>query len=229
MLKPADFFDLKDFEHARIFAGLEYVWQVLPRIEEYIQEELKPAILGEVMPGAYLDEAKVFIGEGTVVEPGAYIIGPAIIGRNCEIRSGSYVRENCLIGGGAIVGHTTEVKNAILLDGAKAPHFNYVGDSVLGAAVNLGAGTKLSNVKVTGQSVTVRVGDETYETGLEKFGAILGDGVESGCNSTLNPGTLIGKGSLIYANASVRGYIPPGTIVKLRQGLESVVISAEKG
>ena len=115
-----------------------------------------------------------------------------------------------------------------MLNGAKAPHFNYIGDSVLGTAVNLGAGTKLSNVKVTGQPITVRIADKTYQTGLEKFGAILGDRAESGCNSTLNPGTLVGKGALIYANASVRGYIPPGTIVKLRQGLESVAISAEK-
>jgi NDP-sugar pyrophosphorylase family protein len=225
LLSPEDFFDLKDFEHARIFEGLEYVWQVLPRIKEYLEENLKPSILGRVVPGAYVEKERVFIGEGTVVEAGACILGPAIIGPGCQIRSGSYIRANCLIGKKAVVGHATEVKNSILLNGAKAPHFNYVGDSVLGVEVNLGAGTKLSNVKVTGETVTVRIGDTIYETGLKKFGAIIGDGVETGCNSTLNPGTIVGKGALIYANASVRGYIPPHTIVKLRQDLETVLIS----
>lgn len=228
MLRPEDFFDLKDFEHARIFEGVEYVWEVLPRIEEYIKENLKPGIHGKVMPGAYVDEGKVFVGEGTVVEAGACLLGRAIIGRNCEIRSGAYIRENCLIGDRCVVGHTTEVKNSIFLNGAKAPHFNYVGDSVLGEKANLGAGTKLSNVKVTREKVTIRIGDKVYETGLKKFGAIVGDGVESGCNSTLNPGTIVGKGALIYANASVRGYIPPGTMVKLRQALETVAVSREE-
>lgn len=229
MLRPEDFFDLEDFQHARIFEGLEYVWEVLPRIGEYIREKLRAGIHGKIVPGAYVDERKVSIGEGSVVEPGACLLGPVIIGRNCEIRSGAYVRENCLIGDRSVVGHATEVKNAIFLNGAKAPHFNYVGDSVLGARANLGAGTKLSNVKVTGETVTVRIGDKVYETGLKKFGAIVADGVETGCNSTLNPGTIVGKGALIYANASVRGYIPPGTIVKLRQVLETVAVSREEG
>jgi len=227
LLKPEDFFDLRDFEHAGIFEGLEYVWQVLARIGDYIKANLRPALVGKLMPFAYADD-KVFIGEGTVVEPGACILGPALIGRNCRIRSGAYLRENCLIGDRALVGHATEVKNSILLNGAKAPHFNYVGDSVLGAGANLGAGTKLSNVKVTGETITVRVGNTAYDTGLRKFGAIVGDGVETGCNSTLNPGTLVGKGAVIYANASVRGYIPPGTIVKLRQVIESAPIAEQK-
>jgi len=228
LFRPEDFFDLSDFEHAGVFEGVQYVWQVLAKIEGYIKKTLLASVLGKVMPGAYTTPGKVFIGEGSLVEPGACILGPAIIGRNCHIRNGAYLRENCLLGDDVVAGHASELKNAILLNGAKAPHFNYVGDSVLGVGVNLGAGTKLSNVKVTGDTITIRVGDKSYDTGLKKLGAIIGDGVETGCNATLNPGTLVGKGSIIYANASVRGYIPAHSIVKLRQSLELVQMPKRK-
>lgn len=221
MLSPQDFFDLSEFRHAALFEGVEYVWEVLPKIEGYIEEHLKPGCDGEIMDGAWVSE-QVYIGKGTVVEPGAMIKGPAIIGEGCEIRSGAYVRENAILGDGAVLGHTSEIKNSVMLNKAAAPHFNYVGDSVLGAQINLGAGSILSNLKVTWTNVVVNVEGRDYDTGLLKFGAIIGDNAETGCNCVCNPGTLVGKNTLIYPCSSVRGYLPPNSIVKLRQGREVV-------
>ncbi|MFQ6117692.1 MAG: hypothetical protein ACE5LQ_05430, partial [Candidatus Bipolaricaulia bacterium] len=157
---------------------------------------------------------------GTVVEPGAVIIGPTIIGRDCQIRSGAYIRGNVLIGDRVIIGHSSEVKNSLIHSEAEVPHFAYVGDSVLGWRSHLGAGVKISNLKVNREPVRVKVDGRVYETGLRKFGAIIGDGVEIGCNSVLNPGTLIGKRSLAYALSSLSGYYPPSSIIKLRQKIE---------
>jgi len=222
VLSPQDFFDLEGFEHKALFEGVEYVWEVLPRIEEYVRAHLRPEVLGEVGPGAYVDSGQVFVGEGTVIEPGACVKGPAIIGKHCEIRAGAYVRENALIGDQCVLGNSSEIKNSVMLNLAAAPHYNYLGDSLIGAEVNLGAGTKVSNLKLTWKNVTVKVGDKIYDTGLLKFGAIIGDRVQTGCNAVLNPGTIVGPDSLIYACASVRGYLPPRTIVKLRQQIEFV-------
>ena len=222
MLKPEDFFELSEFAHRGLFDDLEFVWDALKRLSDYIDSALKPGIYGTVMPGAYLADDRIYLGKGTVVEPGAYIAGPTIIGDNCAVRQGAYVRGNALTGDHCVIGHTSELKAAILLNHAAAPHFNYVGDSILGKKVNLGAGTKLSNLKMIKGNVTVKIGDQTYDSGLRKFGAILGDYAQSGCNSVLNPGTLIGRGSLVYPNATVSGYVPPNSIVKLRQTLEIV-------
>ena len=179
------------------------------------------------MEGAWIGDGDIVIGPGTVVEPGAYIQGPTIIGANCEIRHGAYIRGQAVIGDGCIVGNASEVKNSILLPGAHCPHFNYVGDSILGRRVNLGAGTKLSNLAVnsakdpaTGKRPTIQlsIDGELYDTGLAKMGAILGDDTQTGCNSVLNPGVLVGRRTLIYPNASVsKGYCPKDSIVKLRQ------------
>ena len=219
MLLPEDFFDLTKTQYADIFEGVEFPWEVLRRIEAYIQSHLQPAILGEVSPLAYVGE-RVYIGPGTVVEPGAMIKGPTIIGAGCQVRAGAYLRENVLIGDGVVVGHTTEIKNSLLFNQAEVPHFAYVGDSVLGWKAHLGAGVKISNVKVNRTLVVVEVEGKRYETGLRKFGAIIGDQVEIGCNSVLNPGTLVGKRTLGYANLSMHGYYPPDSIVKLRQSQE---------
>jgi NDP-sugar pyrophosphorylase family protein len=151
------------------------------------------------------------------VEPGVYIKGPTIIGENCDIRHGAYIRGNCLIGDNCIVGHTSEMKTALLLNGAKVPHFAYVGDSLLGSKSNLGAGTKISNFKITQDEVNVMGNGINMGSGLRKFGAIIGDNVQTGCNTVLNPGTLIGRDSLIYPLTSLRGVIPPRTVVKLQQ------------
>lgn len=236
MLRPEDFFDLKKYEYSSVFDGCEFVWQALLRIGAFALEYITAidsdsTIFGEVRAGAYIDDRNsVVIGKGTVVEPGAYIQGPAIIGKDCQIRHGAYIRGDVIIGNGCVVGHASELKNSIMLDGAGAPHFAYVGDSILGGDVNLGAGTKLSNVPVvsekdvmTGKRPTIKIninGTE-YDTGLQKFGAVLADCVQTGCNTVTNPGTLIGPRTLIYPNVLLRkGYYPADHIVKLRQEIE---------
>lgn len=210
------YFDLSAYEHLGLFEACERVWDALKRIKPYLAENLKPGIRGTVHPTAVIEGA-VFIGPGTVVEPHCYIKGPVIIGPDCEIRQGAYLRGDCVLGRHCVVGHTSELKGSILLDGAKAPHFAYVGDSILGNESNLGAGTKISNFKITRDEVNVQTKDGVVKSGLRKFGAIIGDRVQVGCNTVLNPGTLIGRDSLVYALCSVRGVIPPESVLKLRQ------------
>lgn len=167
-----------------------------------------------VMPGAFFLDDNVQVGSGTVVEPGALIRGPIVIGKNSEIRHGAYVRGDCLVGNKCVIGHTTEIKGSIMLDGAKAGHFAYIGDSILGMGVNLGAGTKLANLMAIPGTVVIRCGKKRYDTGRRKIGAILGDGTETGCNSVTSPGTLMGPRSVIYpAMAVPGGYYPEKTIV----------------
>ena len=202
------------------YSDICHVWDILKRINEgYVANILKPAIKGTVSPGAFLED-NVYIGEGTIVEPGAYIKGPTIIGKNCQILHGAYIRGNVLVGDNSVVGHCTEVVRSLFLPGAKAPHFNYVGDSILGSKVNLGAGTKLSNLKNVKSNVLLKYDGKEYKTGLRKFGAILGDGCMTGCNVVLNPGTIMGPECIVYANTSVRGIYPARKIVKLRQKTE---------
>ncbi len=227
ILRPENFFDLGNFAHRELFADCDYAWEALQRLKTYIADIIRPGIHGTVMDGAYLIGDQIQLGKGAIVEPGAYVTGPTIIGENSVIRHGAYIRGNVVVGDHCVVGHTSELKGAILLNGSGAPHFNYVGDSILGNRVNLGAGTKLSNLKIIAGTVTVRVGDTVYDSGLRKFGAILGDNAQTGCNSVLNPGTLLGCGSMIYPNATVTGYVPPQSIVKLRQTLETVLIEAK--
>jgi len=221
-----------------LFDGVEYVWEALTRVGRFALEYITSVdgdstILGTVMEGAHIDDRDaVVIGEGTVVEPGVFIQGPAIIGRNCQIRNGAYIRGDVVIGNDCIVGHASELKNCILIDTAQAPHFAYVGDSILGRGAILGAGTRLSNVPVssvrdpqTGKRPTIKitVQGKQYDTGLVKFGAVVGDGCRIGCNVVTNPGTLIGKNTLIYPNVSLRkGLYPPNRIIKLIQQLVAV-------
>ncbi len=221
-LRPEYYFDLSDFAHRELFTGVERVWEVLPRLRDYLAAHLRPALEGTVMPGAWVEEDAVYLGPGAVVEPGAYVKGPAIIGPGTIVRHGAYIREHCLIGAGCVVGHATELKSAILLDGAQAPHFNYVGDSILGRRVNLGAGTKLSNFKNDGSEVKVRLEGHELPTGLRKFGAVIGDGAATGCNCVTSPGTLVGPGVMVYGGAVLRGAYRAHTIVKLRQEHEAV-------
>lgn len=229
MLQPADFFDLQDDQAKSLFHQLEFVWQVLPLLSQHIARLVgdNQTILGEVMDGAYVSDRPLFIDEGARIEPGAYVQGPAYIGRGVVIRHGALVRENVIMLAGSLLGHASEAKNSLFLPHAHAPHFNYVGDSVLGSRVNLGAGTKLSNLTMLSQkdpmsgkrpSIVIQIEGEPYDTGLAKLGAILGDEAQTGCNSVLNPGCLVGPRTLIYANLSLRkGYYPAGSIVKLRQ------------
>ncbi|MCP4667004.1 MAG: glucose-1-phosphate thymidylyltransferase [Deltaproteobacteria bacterium] len=170
-----------------------------------------------VYAGAILFDSRVSIGKGVVVEPGALIKGPTIIGNHSEVRQGAYLRGNCLVGSRCVVGHATEVKTSIMLDDAKAGHFAYIGDSILGNNVNLGAGTKLANLKIVDVEMKIRVEGESYQTGLRKLGAILGDKTETGCNSVTSPGTLLGKASLVYPCVNVPGgFFPRRSIISGR-------------
>jgi NDP-sugar pyrophosphorylase family protein len=225
MFAPADLFDLSQTEHASLFEGCTHAWEVLPRIGEYLQAKLRPALLNRCEGTAYIGP-NVFIGEGTVVEDGAMIKGPAIIGRNCQIRHNAYIRENVLIGDGCVVGNACELKNALLFNRAEVPHFNYVGDSILGFKAHLGAGVKISNLKITPGHVALEVDGRLIDTGLRKFGALLGDHSNVGCNAVLNPGSILGRKAMIYPNVSWRGYLPPNSVAKNRAATEVVVLGA---
>lgn len=191
----------------------------MPRLPDYLKSVLRPGIRGEVEPGAYII-GDVEIAEGARVEAGAYIRGPALIGPGTEVRHGAYLRGNVLTGADCVIGHPSECKMAIFLDRAKAPHFGYVGDSVLGNDANLAAGVKLANFKVLPGTIAVRLPDGAkVDTGLRKFGALVGDGAQVGCNTVTAPGTVIGRDSVVYANASLRGTIPARSIVAWRPEL----------
>lgn len=165
--------------------------------------------------GSVIWDDQVFLGSGSVVEPGALIKGPTIIGSHTEVRQGAYVRGKCIVGDRCVVGHTTEMKTSVMLNDAKAGHFAYIGDSILGSNSNLGAGTKLANLKIKEGTVQLRIGDQIVDSGMRKFGAILGDDVQIGCNAVTNPGTLLGKGSMVFPVTSVRtGYYEPYAIVR---------------
>ncbi len=165
--------------------------------------------------GSVLWDEAIFIAPGAVLEPGALVKGPSIIGAQTEVRQGAYVRGKCIVGSRCIVGHTTEMKTSIMLDGAKAGHFAYIGDSLLGHETNLGAGTKLANLKIRDQTVRVMAHGTRIVTNLRKFGAVLGDHVEIGCNSVTNPGTVLGRGCQVFPLTSVRaGYYEPDSVIR---------------
>lgn len=211
-----DLLNLDETKHAVLFEDITYSWEVLPRIVLYANDHATGDIQGGVHPTAIIDD-NVSIGKGTVVGPHAVIMGPSIIGTNCEIRPGAYIRGNALIGDNCIVGNSTEVKNALLFNFASVPHFNYVGDSILGYKAHFGGGAVTSNYRSDGGEITIKFNDELVNTGLRKFGAIIGDRAELGTNTVLNPGTIIGADAMIYPGAIVRGYIPKNHIVKVRQ------------
>ena len=168
-----------------------------------------------IMAGAIFKGNRIRIGKGVLIEPGAFIKSPTIIGDQTEVRHGAYIRGNCLIGRNCVVGHVTEVKHTIFLDGAKAGHFAYLGDSILGNQVNLGAGTKLANLRFIKGDISITTAGATVKTGLRKMGAVLGDQVQTGCNSVTNPGTLLGKKSMVIPNTTVpAGYHPDGSLIR---------------
>jgi UDP-N-acetylglucosamine diphosphorylase / glucose-1-phosphate thymidylyltransferase / UDP-N-acetylgalactosamine diphosphorylase / glucosamine-1-phosphate N-acetyltransferase / galactosamine-1-phosphate N-acetyltransferase len=164
----------------------------------------------------------VFIGKGTVVEPGATIKGPAWIGERCEIRSSCYIRENVIVGDGVVLGNSCEFKNCLIFNDAEIPHFSYVGDSILGHRAHLGAGVILSNFRLDRKEISVRYEETVIETGLRKFGAIIGDRVEIGCNASISPGSLIGRDCLIYPLTHFGGVLAGNTILQNRQTLRKV-------
>ncbi|MDE6663155.1 MAG: UDP-N-acetylglucosamine pyrophosphorylase [Lachnospiraceae bacterium] len=193
-----------------IFESVTYPWEVLPGISEFIIK------LGNTLPEEKYEkrEGNVWIAKTAKVYPSAYIGGPAIIDEDAEIRHCAFIRGNAIVGKGAVVGNSTELKNVILFNKVQVPHYNYVGDSILGYKAHMGAGSITSNVKSDKTLVVVKAGTQQYETGLKKFGAMLGDNVEVGCNSVLNPGTVIGKNTNIYPVSRVRGVIATNSIYK---------------
>ncbi|VVM05773.1 Bifunctional protein GlmU [Methylacidimicrobium cyclopophantes] len=210
---PESLLDFSGTAHSSLFQGLSRVWEVLPRIARYLDERLEPALLGEVSPLATIGP-RVRIEKGCIVEAGAVLLGPAWIGENCTIRPGAFVRQNVIVGCRSVLGNSCEFKNALLFNDVQVPHFNYVGDSILGAHTHLGAGAILSNLRLRGDEVQVRLGRTVFPTGLRKFGAILGDHSQVGCNAVLNPGSILGRGSLVYPGVVWSGYLPEGAIAK---------------
>ena len=220
MFKPADLFDLSQTEHAALFDGCEFAWEALQKIQDYVKPRAKQTPTKR-FPGALIGQ-DVFIGEGTVVEAGAMIKGPAIIGKNCQIRHNAYIRENVIVGDDCVVGNASELKNTILFNGCQVPHFNYLGDSILGHKAHVGAGVIASNLKSLPGNVTVEKDGVPFDTGLRKFGALIGDGAEVGCNSVLNPGSIIGRGAVIYPGVNWRGILPANSIAKNKAQIEVV-------
>ena len=204
--------ELYDFDHslARDYlAGYEYPWQALAGIQELI------LALGPQLGEAYTEVApSVWVHQTAQVAPTAYLGAPCIIGANTEVRHCAFIRGAALVGDGCVVGNSVELKNVILFDGVQVPHYNYVGDSILGYKSHMGAGSVTSNIKSDQTPVVVRNGEEAMETGLIKFGAMVGDHVEVGCNSVLNPGTVVGRNSNIYPLSCVRGLVPGSSIWK---------------
>lgn len=208
--KIKNLYNLDETIASEIFEGATYPWEVLPKIEEFIKE------LGNTLSSEEYEKRgeDIWIAKTATIAPTAYIKGPAIIGKNAEIRHCAFIRGKAIVGEGAVVGNSTELKNVILFNKVQVPHYNYVGDSILGYKAHMGAGSITSNVKSDKKLVVVKNKEEKIETGLKKFGAMLGDNVEIGCGSVLNPGTVIGKNTNVYPLSSVRGVVPSNSIYK---------------
>ena len=206
--KIVNLYNLDETIAKELFSVCEYPWEVLPKIKEFIIE------LGNSLSSEEYDKVgdNVWIAKSAKVAPTAFINGPAIIGKNAEIRHCAFIRGNAIVGENAVVGNSTELKNVVLFNNVQVPHYNYVGDSILGYKSHMGAGSITSNVKSDKKLVVVKNGDEKIETGLKKFGAMLGDNVEVGCGSVLNPGTVIGRNTNIYPLSSVRGVVKENSI-----------------
>lgn len=217
-VKTAELFDCKNEYLKPLFDGAEYPWEILPKIKGYIKELIEKGI-----PGYTLIKDDVLVGENVKIYPTATVEGPTIIGSGTEIRPGAFIRGNVITGEGCVIGNSTELKGCVMLDKVQVPHYNYVGDSVLGNRAHMGAGSICSNLKSDGKNVVIH-GDEEYETGLRKIGGILADGADVGCGCVLNPGTVIGKNTSVYPLTALRGVFPENCIVK---SLEKIVVRKE--
>ncbi len=203
-------YDLNETIAAKLFEGAQYPWELLPKIHDFILE------LGKTLPEDLYEKKgeDIWVAKNASVAPSACLNGPLIIDENAEVRHCAFIRGNAIVGKGAVVGNSTELKNVILFNKVQVPHYNYVGDSILGFKAHMGAGSITSNVKSDKTLVTVKSGESSIETGLKKMGAMLGDNVEVGCNSVLNPGTVIGRNSNVYPTSMVRGVVPADSIFK---------------
>ena len=210
--KISNLYNLDETIAKDLFEGATYPWEVLPKISAFILQ------LGSTLSEEEYEKIgeDIWIARSATVAPTAYIHGPAIIGKNAEVRHCAFIRGNAIVGEGAVVGNSTGLKNVVLFNKVQVPHYNYVGDSILGYKAHMGAGSITSNVKSDKKLVVVKDGRERIETGLKKFGAMLGDEVEVGCGSVLNPGTVVGRHSSIYPLSSVREVVPADSIYKKR-------------
>lgn len=211
-----DFFDLQDFFHTDLWGEGAFVWSALDQLLTYLEGQELGKIESETVGAHLIHPEKISIGKGTVVEPGAYIEGPCVIGSNCQVRHAAYLRGGVLTGDQCVIGHATEVKHSILLNGAQAPHFNYVGDSILGNRVNIGAGVICANFRLDKKDVFVEVDGKRFSTGRRKLGAVLGDGSQIGCNSVINPGVLLKKKTFAKACTSIQK-----SNVRIRDGIKT--------
>jgi NDP-sugar pyrophosphorylase family protein len=226
-LEPGYFFDLSAYAHAKLFERCTYAWQALAKIEGFLKDFQSDKKF-KAPKGVYVEnEDLIFIGKGTIIEPGAFLRGPCVIGDDCSIRHGAYIRGNFIAGNNCVIGHGTEVKNSIFLNGAHAAHFAYVGDSILGNNVNLGAGTVCANLKFDNSPIIISVEGSKVVTGLKKLGAIIGDDSQTGCNSVTNPGTLLGKHVFCYPSINLGGFIPSQRVVRTTEKM--IVTPYSKG
>ncbi len=217
MLTTSDLFDLENLpEFLKPLFEVEYPWEILAKLDDFAKT-IEDKREGDIHPTAVL-EGNVWLEPGAKVKAHALIEGPAYIMSGAEVGHGAYIRGGVFLGEKAKVGHATEGKRSILLGDAKAPHFNYVGDSILGHSVNIGAGVKLANFITIGQNIKVG----SHPTGLRKFGSAIGDNASVGCNAVLNPGTVVGQNTLIYGSSSVRGVVAANAFVKLKQNLKEI-------
>ncbi len=209
-LMITNLYDLNETIAAELFEGLTYPWEALPKIGDFIKK------LGATLPEDEYDKVgeDVWIAKDATVFPSAYIHGPAIIGKGAEVRQCAFIRGNAIVGEGAVVGNSTELKNVVLFNKVQVPHYNYVGDSILGYRAHMGAGSITSNVKSDKTLVEIATPEGRIKTGLKKVGAMLGDHVEVGCNTVLNPGSVVGRQSNIYPTSMIRGFIPEKCIFK---------------
>jgi NDP-sugar pyrophosphorylase family protein len=208
--QPENYFDLSNFVHKDVFVVGQPVWETLKNIKPYIAELFSSGELEKSVPdikNVTFAGDNISIGEDTKIFPGAYISDNVIIGKNCEIRPGAFIRENVIVGDDCVIGNSSELKNTILLDKANAPHYNYVGDSIIGNGCNLGAGTITGNLRFDHKNILIKIGDEKVDTGIHKFGVILGDGSQTGCNAVTNPGTIVGKNSFLGSSKTHQGII----------------------
>jgi NDP-sugar pyrophosphorylase family protein len=238
VLRPDDFFDLSESTSRPLFDKCDFVWDALANLNEYLAssfDDERIYVHGEISGGATIVGGPIYIGRDVNIQGSVWIEGPAYIGDSCQILHGAKIRDGAIMEDGALLGHCSELKHSIMLKESKAPHKAYIGDSIIGNRVNLGAGAVLSNLSIlsrkdkasgTRPSLKIRHEEQVYDTGFPKLGAILGDDVQIGCNCTTNPGCLIGPGTIVYPNIAVqKGIIPAGKLVKLRQEIEIIDVS----
>lgn len=208
-MRTAEFFDLSEVSFSEVFDGTAYVWDAIGKLDAFLT-----SLFAQGRVVANYEEKNVHIGKGTVIEEGALIKGPSVVGENCYIGHTAFLRENCLIGNNVRIGHGCEVKHSVLLPQCAVAHLNYVGDSIIGSRVNVAVGAKLANLRFDGKAIRIKDNGNTIETGLVKLGAIVGDGSQIGTNAVLNPGTILGKNCIVYPLVSVRGVHKEGSVIK---------------